>query len=98
MVIKKLKGINERRDVVVRDNTLEELSYLGKEIVAKYEFENNLHNNFWNTYKEIKENYKEKLPNSKITIFESKNGHFNISEFPEIVEMIKKDLMNLQNI
>ena len=40
------------------------------------------------------EKYKEKLPNSNIVIYESKNGHFNIEEFPEIVEMIKDDLKN----
>jgi len=37
------------------------------------------------------EKYKEKLGNASIIIYESKNGHFKISEFPEIVEMIKKD-------
>jgi predicted alpha/beta hydrolase family esterase len=36
--------------------------------------------------------YKRKLKNANIEIFESKNGHFNISEFPEIVKMIKEDV------
>lgn len=36
--------------------------------------------------------YGEKLPNSKILIFDDKKGHFKISEFPEIVRLIKKEL------
>lgn len=36
--------------------------------------------------------YKEKLPNAKVVTYKSKNWHFNISEFPEIVDMIKEDL------
>ncbi len=35
------------------------------------------------------EKFKEKLPNAKIIIYESKNGHFDITEFPEIIKMIK---------
>ena len=35
--------------------------------------------------------YEKKLKNAKITIFKSKNGHFKISKFPEIVKMIKDD-------
>lgn len=38
------------------------------------------------------EKYKKQLKDAKITIYDSKNGHFNISEFPEIVEMIQKDV------
>ncbi len=38
------------------------------------------------------EKFREKLKNANIVIYENKNGHFNISEFPEIVEMIKDDL------
>ena len=38
------------------------------------------------------EKYAKKLKNAKIIIFRSKNGHFNISEFPELVKMIKKDV------
>ena len=38
--------------------------------------------------------YKDKLPNSKIITYESKNGHFETEEFPEIVEMIQNDLKN----
>lgn len=41
------------------------------------------------------EKYKAKLPGANIIIYESKNGHFQIEEFPEIVEMIKKDLRTL---
>ena len=40
------------------------------------------------------EKYRKKLKNANIKIFESKNGHFNISEFPEIVKMIKNDVKN----
>jgi predicted alpha/beta hydrolase family esterase len=37
------------------------------------------------------EKYRKKLKKAKIKIFKSKNGHFNISTFPEIVKMIKED-------
>ncbi|MBW3023131.1 alpha/beta hydrolase [Candidatus Woesearchaeota archaeon] len=37
------------------------------------------------------EKYRKKLKNAKIIIYKSKNGHFKISKFPEIVRMIKKD-------
>jgi len=33
--------------------------------------------------------YQKKLPKSEFHIYESKNGHFRISEFPEIVKLIK---------
>lgn len=36
--------------------------------------------------------YEKKLTNPKIIIYESKNGHFKISEFPELVNMIKEDI------
>lgn len=36
--------------------------------------------------------YRKKLNNAKIIIFPSKNGHFKISKFPEIVRMIKRDV------
>lgn len=35
------------------------------------------------------EKYKRKLPDAKITIYKSKNGHFQVSEFPEIIKLIK---------
>lgn len=38
------------------------------------------------------EKYRNKLKNSKIIIYKSKNGHFKISKFPEIVKMIKEDI------
>ncbi len=38
--------------------------------------------------------YRKKLKDAKIIIYESKNGHFKISEFPEIIKMIKNDLSN----
>lgn len=41
------------------------------------------------------EKYRKKLPNAKIIIYKSKNGHFKISKFPEIVKMIKNDVSNL---
>lgn len=38
------------------------------------------------------EKYRSKLKNPNIIIYKSKNGHFKISKFPEIVKMIKKDI------
>lgn len=35
------------------------------------------------------EKYRRKLPDAKITIYKSKNGHFKVSEFPEIIKLIK---------
>ena len=35
------------------------------------------------------EKYRNKLKDSEIIIYESKNGHFKISEFPEIVKIVK---------
>ncbi|MFP4117655.1 MAG: alpha/beta hydrolase [Candidatus Woesearchaeota archaeon] len=34
--------------------------------------------------------YKEALKDAEIIMYDDKNGHFNIKEFPEIVEMIRK--------
>lgn len=38
------------------------------------------------------EKFRKKLKNAKIIIYKSKNGHFKISKFPEIVKMIKSDI------
>lgn len=38
------------------------------------------------------EKYRNKLKDSKIIIYKSKNGHFKISKFPEIIKMIKEDI------
>lgn len=38
------------------------------------------------------EKYRNKLKKAKIIIYKSKNGHFRVSKFPEIVKMIKKDI------
>jgi predicted alpha/beta hydrolase family esterase len=38
------------------------------------------------------EKYKKKLKIANIIIYDSKNGHFKISEFPEIIRMIKADV------
>ncbi len=38
------------------------------------------------------EKYRKKLPNADIIVYENKNGHFKISEFPEIIRMIKGDV------
>ena len=38
------------------------------------------------------EKYRKKLKNAKIIIYKSKNGHFVISKFPEIVKLIKADI------
>ena len=40
------------------------------------------------------EKYRAKLDNPNIIIYTDKNGHFNISEFPEIIEMLNNDLKN----
>ena len=37
------------------------------------------------------EKYRKKLKNAAIIIYKSKNGHFKIAKFPEIVKMIKED-------
>ena len=36
--------------------------------------------------------YEKKLKNANFVIYKSKNGHFKISEFPEIIKMIKYDV------
>ncbi len=36
--------------------------------------------------------FRKKLKNAKIIIYKSKNGHFKVSKFPEIVKLIKKDV------
>jgi len=36
--------------------------------------------------------YKKKLPSTKIIVYKSKNGHFRVPAFPEIVKMIREDL------
>jgi predicted alpha/beta hydrolase family esterase len=41
------------------------------------------------------EKFRKKLKNANIIIYENKNGHFRIPEFPEIVKMIKKDAEKL---
>lgn len=38
------------------------------------------------------EKYRKKLKKTKIIIYKSKNGHFKVSKFPEIVKMIKNDV------
>ncbi|HEY4496076.1 MAG TPA: alpha/beta hydrolase [Candidatus Paceibacterota bacterium] len=38
------------------------------------------------------EKYRNKLRNAKFIIYESKNGHFRVPKFPEIVKMIKNDV------
>ena len=42
------------------------------------------------------EKYRKKLKNANIIIYKSKNGHFKISEFPEIVKMIREDKAGLK--
>lgn len=41
--------------------------------------------------------YAKKLRNARIMIFKNKNGHFKVSEFPEIIKMIKKDITSIKN-
>ena len=38
--------------------------------------------------------YRDKLKNANFKIYKSKNGHFKIKTFPEIIKMIKKDKSN----
>jgi hypothetical protein len=38
------------------------------------------------------EKYRQKLTKAKFFIYKSKNGHFRISQFPEIVKLIKSDV------
>lgn len=40
--------------------------------------------------------YQKKLPNTKIIIYDDKNGHFKIEKFPEIIKMIKENLKSLK--
>lgn len=42
------------------------------------------------------EKYRKKLKKANIVIFEGKNGHFLVPEFPELVEMIKSDVRELR--
>ncbi len=42
------------------------------------------------------EKYRKKLKNAKIVIYKSKNGHFHVPKFPEIVKMIKNDIKSLK--
>lgn len=44
------------------------------------------------------EKYRNKLKNAKIIIYKSKNGHFMISRFPEIIKMIKSDVKRKSRI
>ncbi len=38
------------------------------------------------------EKFRKKVKNANIIIYENKNGHFRISEFPEIIKIIKADV------
>ena len=38
------------------------------------------------------EKYRKKLKNAHIVIYKSKNGHFDVPTFPEIIKMIKSDV------
>ena len=40
--------------------------------------------------------YRDKLKKSKIIIYPSKNGHFKIKKFPEIIKIIKKDVRDIK--
>jgi predicted alpha/beta hydrolase family esterase len=44
------------------------------------------------------EKYRNKLKNPKIIIYKSKNGHFKISRFPELVKMIRNDVKKSKNV
>ena len=38
------------------------------------------------------EKYRKKLKNARIIIYKSKNGHFKVPKFPELIKMIKVDV------
>jgi len=38
------------------------------------------------------EKYRKKLKNAKVIVYKSKNGHFEVAKFPEIIKMIKNDI------
>ena len=40
--------------------------------------------------------YTNKLPYAKLRIFDNVNGHFKVSEFPEIIKMIKADAKSIK--
>jgi len=42
------------------------------------------------------EKFRKKLKNANIIIYKSKNGHFKISEFPEIIKLIKTDIKKIK--
>jgi predicted alpha/beta hydrolase family esterase len=41
------------------------------------------------------EKFRKKLRNAHILIYSGKNGHFNVSEFPEIIRLIKSDVKRI---
>jgi len=42
--------------------------------------------------------FQKRLKNSKIIIYKSKNGHFKIQKFPEIIKLIKDDCKKLRKL
>ena len=40
--------------------------------------------------------YAQKLKHSRVIVYANKNGHFKVSEFPEIVRMIREDVQKLR--
>lgn len=83
------------------DNTLE-----GEELVGGFTLKSNLSLIEKNTKKlhllfsedddvvpiSHAEKYTRKLPSAQLHIYTNKNGHFNISKFPEIIKMIQADV------
>ncbi|HLC73255.1 MAG TPA: alpha/beta hydrolase [Candidatus Nanoarchaeia archaeon] len=43
------------------------------------------------------EKYRKKLKKANISIFNDKNGHFKVQEFPEIIKLINKNLKSIKN-
>ena len=39
------------------------------------------------------EKYRKKLKDAEIIIYESKNSHFNVPKFPEIIYIVKSDIL-----
>jgi len=42
--------------------------------------------------------YKEKLPHAVVNVYNGKNGHFRINEFPEILDNILSSVKNMKNL
>ncbi|NCC71549.1 hypothetical protein EOM09_08310 [bacterium] len=84
------KSVNEKEiygGFELKDN-LEKIEENCKKVVFMFSKNDNVVNI------SAKTGYQEKLKKSEFIEFEDKNGHFKISKFPEIIEMLKEDYKN----